>query len=229
MSLPLRLQTLFFSKHNKDFEQKLGRGLVAHLIHCQPNIYIIDNVLTRGELSQFDKVISDETQFKASLTESKHKVGRDPNRKSSYVSLGKQSSKTVRQVECRVSDICGIGIENIEPLQLVRYKAGDFFGLHHDAGTYNEITGEVIEDPPKRLLTLFVYLNDLPIGEGETVFPKLNIKVQPRRGRAVFWSNVLEDGTLDPLVVHRADRVSKGLEKYGINIWVTNQNMLFHV
>lgn len=53
-----------------------------------------------------------------------------------------------------------------------------------------------------------------------------HLAVQPIRLKALLFSNVLEDGSPDPLVVHRAAPVSGSLRKYGMNIWVTDQDLV---
>lgn len=71
-----------------------------------------------------------------------------------------------------------------------------------------------------RILTLFLYLNDVDIG-GETRFTNLNLDVKPRRGRAILWPSVLNENpnVKDFRTEHEALTVVKGT-KYGANAWV---------
>ena len=64
------------------------------------------------------------------------------------------------------------------------------------------------------------YLNDMPEHEGHTDFPNIDLSVRPVRGSAVIFCNVDLRGNCDPKVVHRANPVSAGLRKCGLNIWV---------
>ena len=72
-------------------------------------------------------------------------------------------------------------------------------------------------------------MNSLPDGEGHTEFPLLNggkgLSVRPTKGDAVVWCNILPDGKVDPLLQHKACPVSKGLYKYGINVWFAEMSM----
>jgi hypothetical protein len=84
-----------------------------------------------------------------------------------------------------------------------------------------------------RILTVFIYLNDVEDGGG-TSFPNLSVvdsgenhinttatsTVIPKRGRVVIWPSVLdEDATqIDWSTEHEAKTVIKG-EKYGANVW----------
>lgn len=70
------------------------------------------------------------------------------------------------------------------------------------------------------LAQFFMYLNDGEAG-GETHFPRLNISVKPKRGRAVLWPSVLDrDPTeRDDRTEHEAVTVYKGV-KYAANYWL---------
>lgn len=60
-----------------------------------------------------------------------------------------------------------------------------------------------------RILTLFIYLNDVPAG-GETFFPlspkggDRNVTVKPKRGMALLFPNVRDNGTYPILVLESA-------------------------
>ncbi len=77
----------------------------------------------------------------------------------------------------------------------------------------------------QRTVTFFVYLNDLPDEEsgGETAFKELNIKVKPKRGRAVFWYDLHADGEGDTRTLHAGLPVIKGT-KFAMNIWIRDRS-----
>lgn len=66
-----------------------------------------------------------------------------------------------------------------------------------------------------RILTVYIYLNDVEEGGG-TNFPHLNLTVMPRRGRVILWPSVLNDEphVIDMRTEHQALPVEKGI-KYG--------------
>lgn len=77
-----------------------------------------------------------------------------------------------------------------------------------------------------RILTFFLYLNDVEEG-GETVFTNLkNVTVKPRKGRAVLWPNVYMDDLeeVDDRTIHEARPVIKGM-KYAANSWIHLYNV----
>lgn len=65
-----------------------------------------------------------------------------------------------------------------------------------------------------------MYLNDVEEGGG-TNFPRLNMTVTPKRGRAVLWPSVLnmKPNRKDHRSDHQALPVIKGV-KYGANAWI---------
>lgn len=150
----------------------------------------------------------------------------EKHRTSTFISLSKQADSKISAIERKVADLLGLSPTQVEPLQLVRYTMGQFFGVHHDLGNLAE-DGSV-ETPPRqfyckrRLATVFLYLNDLPKGHGGcTYFPACkHLRVQPRRGRAVLFCNVLRNGKADPKTIHAGEPVKGKVQvKYGLNIW----------
>ena len=75
-----------------------------------------------------------------------------------------------------------------------------------------------------RMYTFFMYLND-GAGGGETHFPRLNISVEPRRGRALLWPSVLDHdpNERDDRTEHEAVTVSRG-GKFAANYWLHMYN-----
>ena len=106
--------------------------------------------------------------------------------------------------------------------QVVSYKQGQEFGLHHDAGTVNIETETVELVEPARLATFFVYLKTMPDGVGHTEFPWLKspVSVRPEAGQAILFCNVTQDGKADAKTSHMARPVEGDFEKLGMNLWL---------
>mmetsp|Transcript_67524 Transcript_67524/g.158440 ORF Transcript_67524/g.158440 Transcript_67524/m.158440 type:complete len:462 (+) Transcript_67524:65-1450(+) len=120
-------------------------------------------------------------------------------------------SETITAIEHRLAALAGMDVKFLEPLNMVRYLPGQFFSEHHD-GRFR----------PK---TIFVYLNDIAPGDGgETMFPELRLKIVPRRGCAVMWSNVLGPQQEDKRMVHQGLPPTTGT-KYGVNCFFNDKPM----
>jgi len=115
----------------------------------------------------------------------------------------------------RIHNLTSIPEDNSEALQLLQYFPGQYYHTHHDF-----IPLDLTRKQGPRILTVFLYLNDVEAGGG-TNFPELDLTVQPKRGRALVWPSVLSDepNTMDPLTHHQALAVEAGV-KYGANAWL---------
>ena len=114
-----------------------------------------------------------------------------------------------------MSDITKIPQTNQEYLQLLRYDEGQYYETHNDY-----IPHHINRQPGVRVLTFFLYLNDVEKG-GHTRFPRIGLAVKPKPGRAILWPSVFDEdpNKEDTRSDHEAMPVIKGI-KYGANAWV---------
>ena len=116
----------------------------------------------------------------------------------------------------RIERLLGVPQANYEQFQILRYEEGQYYRTHHDMGA---------EDNRRacgpRVYTMFLYLSDVEEGGG-TDFPRLNITVQPKKGRALLWPSVLSDHVTrqDARTHHQALPVGPGGLKYAANAWI---------
>jgi len=116
----------------------------------------------------------------------------------------------------RIADVTNIPVTNQERLQILRYHEGQYYKSHHDYIPYH-----AVRQPGVRLLTFFLYLNDVEKG-GSTKFDLLdNLVVTPKKGRALVWPSVDDKNPsmIDLRTEHEALPVEKGV-KYGANAWI---------
>lgn len=122
----------------------------------------------------------------------------------------------------RMERLTNISSENSEALQLLRYEEGQFYKVHHDYISLDKTRAQGV-----RILTIFLYLNDMEDeAGGGTNFPRLDLTVQPKLGRALIWPSVLNEraNEMDPLTHHQALEVTKGV-KYGANSWIHQRRL----
>jgi len=127
----------------------------------------------------------------------------------------------VHRVTRRINNLTNTPYDNGEDLQVVRYEPGQFYRVHHDQNT------AVWAPQGPRVLTFFMYLNDVPSG-GETAFPQIpspsgkgHLIVQPRLGHAILWPSVFDERPMeaDERTNHEAMPVHEGV-KFGANMWI---------
>lgn len=108
----------------------------------------------------------------------------------------------------------GKPVENMEELQVVEYDISGYFKEHYDP-TVDDSKSNIKD----RAYTLLFYLNDVEEG-GETYFNKLDIKINPSKGDAVFFKSLNEtNGKLLINSLHQGTNVKKG-KKIICNKWI---------
>lgn len=90
------------------------------------------------------------------------------------------------EIRRRAAERIRVSSRLVEPLQCVRYRPGQQFMAHYDAGRH-----------VSRFHTLLIYLNEDFEG-GETHFPQIGLTVRPRRGSALLFRNLDRDGVMIP-------------------------------
>lgn len=133
-----------------------------------------------------------------------------------WLSNGLEIVKILKE---RVHLECGIPIINMEGTHIVKYEIGGEYKVHHDFFHPNEpYFPNEIKRGGQRLKTALVYLNEEFTG-GETEFPKMSIKVKPKKGKLVLWDNTNPDGSPDYDSLHAGLPVETGT-KYIAVVWI---------
>lgn len=110
----------------------------------------------------------------------------------------------------RIAHIAGLPADHAEPLGVLRYGPGQEYRPHYDY--YSDERHQA-----QRVATVFVYLNDVAEGGG-TDFPRLGVRVDPERGKAVKFLNCDADGKPNPDTLHAGLPVVSG-EKWLATLW----------
>jgi prolyl 4-hydroxylase len=196
--------------------------LELEVVSIAPRAFIIPNFLSDFEA---DHIINSAKPHIATSSVGDADVGvqTSDTRTSKNTWIHRYSTEITKSIFLRVADVLAldesllIPKHNAEDLQVVHYENGQKYDPHHDWG----VSGK----PESRLITLLLYLTDqesLHAG-GETAFPKGNegwgFKVRPKKGHAVLFYNLLEDGNGDDLSLHASLPTVAG-EKWLSNVWV---------
>jgi len=141
------------------------------------------------------------------------------NRKSDQAWLLNDYDPLVHKISQKVAEYSGYPIENQEDLQVVHYEPGGFFKPHYDAceGT-KDFCKRMDGIAGPRLWTYIIYLND-DLEGGETLFPYLNKKVIPKKGKCAIFQSSDDNGKLIRQSLHGGEPVTKGI-KWICNKWI---------
>lgn len=193
----------------------------ASLLKSRPKgtpIIIINDFVSPEEASRLIALGEPKVQ-RSTVWEAGHAVS---DYRTSYTgNFEKGETSLIRQIEEKASQLSGLPVENIEPIQFLRYRNGQYYKKHYDFfDPAREDSGSQLKKGGQRLVSFFVYLTTLPPGQGGcTKFHRLNKSVEPRCGRAAMWYNVDCEGREDFDTLHSGEPVRSGT-KYALNIWI---------
>lgn len=122
-------------------------------------------------------------------------------------------------VRNRIANSAGLPLESLESASILHYSPGEEFAPHYDfLDTSVQGFAKEVATKGQRVATFLVYLNEDYAG-GETQFPLLGLSVKGRRGDALLFWNVNEDGEPDPRTRHAGTPPTSG-EKWVFSQWL---------
>ncbi|XP_052845248.1 prolyl 4-hydroxylase subunit alpha-2 isoform X2 [Drosophila gunungcola] len=131
--------------------------------------------------------------------------------------------EVLRRINQRVGDITGLNMRSAKKMQFMKYGFGGHFVPHHD---FFDLKTSYLEAVGDRFATVLFYLNNVEHG-GATVFPKINLIVQPQKGSALFWHNLDgESYDYDKRTLHGACPLISG-NKLVMTRWIYELDQMF--
>ena len=195
------------------------------LIHEDPEVYTIDDLLTPDECAHFINISKDQLQQSLVADENNSKGKVSQGRTSTNTWIKHDRDPITFTIAKKIADIVGMPLENAESFQVVYYKVSQEYRNHYDSWlqNYSEKTLRYMHKGGARLKTAIVYLNTVEEG-GETKMTKLNKSIDAVQGRLLVFNNTLKDShERHPLSEHAGMPVHKG-EKYIFNLWFRECN-----
>lgn len=209
-----------------------------HVLNEDPRVVQILDFVSQSEADEIVRLARPNlarstVHTKAGLTASNFRIA-----KTAW--LPADSSATVTRIMSRVSEVLGVRVDDAEAMQVVNYGLGGFYGPHTDSARTSEpmhnhsllltniTTHKLALAHNDRLATALIYLNDVQAG-GATVFPELNLTVQPIARSAVMWFNLRRDtGYTDARTLHTGCPVLYG-SKWIATVWPREASNTFIV
>lgn len=124
----------------------------------------------------------------------------------------------IKRIDDKIHEATGSPKELGELIQGQKYEVGQEFKMHTDYFDKGAPDYDIhVNDKGQRIMTFMIYLNDVEHG-GETFFHNLGIKFKPKKGQAVVWHNIDENGVENYNTLHSGLPVIQGT-KYIITKW----------
>ncbi|KAM8708482.1 hypothetical protein ACLKA7_015457 [Drosophila subpalustris] len=131
----------------------------------------------------------------------------------------------VERINQRITDMTGFDVSEFPAIQVANFGLGNYFKPHYDYMYGNRIKKNSIDGLGDRMGSIIFYTGDVPQG-GNTVFPEIQVAIEPQKGNALFWYNILDDGTPDPRSLHSVCPVIVG-SRWTITKWLHMSSQMF--
>ena len=196
---------------------------VLKQIHSQDAVVTeIQNLMLPDE-ADYLRQHANKQGFEASTVAAENGGNATDNRRTSRTSfLPKDRDPVIDCIGKRIATVAGQPVTHMEPMQVTDYKHKQEYKAHHDYfGNKND---------PDRTMTVFAYLQSEGCDEGKcggaTAFYNLKdergqaLRVFPRPGNAVMWSNRTHTGDVNPMTLHSGEKLTCArARKVGLNAW----------
>lgn len=203
-------------------------------LHSQ-GVYMLENFLSSAEADTIVAGAQSRSPITSEVTEPAMPTC-GFRRSTSWVFFGHEMSEALfpKNFQDRMEGATHVPRKHYEATQVVEYLPGDFFSDHYDTSVCDHIGDHQLEEVSqvkrrksvscdegsRRQGTLIVYLTDETTGEGgATYFPKLDVRVKPKKGRAIFFRPTRADGSTDPWMLHSAETLLSG-KKFLLQQWM---------
>jgi prolyl 4-hydroxylase len=195
----------------------LARPAMPHeLVEDRPWVIMVDDFLTDEECDGLVELGTQSGYERSGLFNGTYdsEIGDSRTSTNTWCADACYDDPITKGVLRKLEQLTAIPDANAEYLQLLRYEVGQYYHSHIDF-----ISHHLERNQGVRILTAFLYLNDVEEGGG-TRFTDLELTCQPKKGRALLWASVLDEepNQEDNRTYHEALPVERGI-KYAANAW----------
>ena len=220
-------------------------NLEIETLSMQPLVLSVNNFIAEKECDHIQKTAEPGMEYSQVSLMDKDKGRPASDFRTSQSYFLEANDEIMHALEERTASLTRVPKTHQEHTQVLRYGSTEKYDAHldwFDPELYKQDpnTLSLIDNGKRnRLATVFWYLSDVEEG-GHTIFPRFNaapqpwvfddctkgLKVKPEKGKVIIFYSLLPNGEGDPLSLHGACPVEKGI-KWAANKWVWNDSMMF--
>lgn len=187
----------------------------------KPKIEIIENFLSPDDCSQIIELAKPRLSRSTVVDDDKSFGQKVDDRRTSFGMFfsHRPQEEVLQKLEDQIEKLTNFPKENGESFQILHYLKGGEYQPHFDYFSSKTEGGRShLNRGGQRAVTVIVYLNT-PEKGGETIFPSVNIRIEPKIGNALLFHNCLPNQEEDPLSFHGGAPVLEG-EKWILTRWI---------
>ncbi len=128
-----------------------------------------------------------------------------------------------RRFAARMARLAGHDPACAEPLTVLRYSPGQEYKPHHDGLGAAGLARDPLAAAGERVTTVLAWLN-VPEAGGATLFPRLDLRIEPTMGEAIAFDNLDASGSPAARSLHAGEPVEAG-EKWLASLWIRERSV----
>jgi prolyl 4-hydroxylase len=204
---------------------KLKSPLIKPVISLNsPHLMVFDNLLSDAECDALIALSEAKMQDSTVVDPITGQYVKHPERISRGTHLDHQSSEVVTAIESRISQLLGFALNQQEAIQILHYQVGGEYRPHYDFFPPADTGSQpAIIQAGQRLATLIMYLNT-PEEGGSTDLPNIGLSVTAKKGNAIYFENIDQNGLPDNNTLHAGTPVLAG-EKWIATKWFRERHL----
>lgn len=189
-----------------------------------PRLMVFDDFLSEAECDALVKDAKAKMEDSTVIDPITGKFVKHPERTSRGTHFEHQSSDVVIAIESRINKIFGFTTKQQEAIQILQYALGGEYKAHFDFFSPSDASSKaLIAEGGQRLATLIMYLNT-PKDGGSTDLPNLGLSIRAKKGTALYFENVTQQGEVDERTLHAGMPVIAG-EKWIATKWLREREI----
>jgi len=188
--------------------------IIKNINDSNYDVIVINNLLNDNECDELIEYAKTKNFITSETTGDNGNITSD-YRTSTQIWIDDRHHAIARKITNITEKLIGLPKQNMESLQFVRYDVSGYFKQHYDPEVdKKKVTSNIID----RAHTLLIYLNDVEDGGG-TEFVNLKLTIKPKKGTAVYFKSLNDNGELLVNSLHQGLPILKG-EKFIVNKWI---------
>lgn len=187
----------------------------TNFFNDDPLILKINNFISNDHCDSILNDLKDKNFFKAEVIGDDGKVKISKGRSNKTFIVRDESIESINLFVDQLKRTFELERKDLTKIQVQKYSKKEKYLSHLDSYSKKFLDNESVS---QRHVTFIMYLNEVKNG-GETYFPLLDIKIEPKKGSLIAFENCFKNTIYThPKSLHGSKPIQSG-EKYILNFW----------
>ena len=189
----------------------------ANFFNNEPLILKINNFISNDHCDSILNDLKNKNFFKAEVIGDDGKIKISKGRSNKTFIIRDESIEGINLFVDKLKRTFELEFKDLTKIQVQKYSEKEKYLSHLDSYSKKFMDKECVS---QRHVTFIMYLNEVKKG-GETYFPLLDIRIEPKKGSLIAFENCFKNTIYThPKSLHGSKPIQSG-EKYILNFWST--------